>query len=189
MTFVGPYLVGCALLVVAGLAKGIRPGDTARALHVVVPGVPLSLLRAGIRLGALMESALGVAAAVVLDRPLAGAVAASYIAFAGFVVYVRLRHGALASCGCFSTPDTPATWLHVIVNMAFGSAAVFVVTAPPTGTVFSFLGRQPLAGVPLLAACLVGTWLSYLALVEFARLTTARRILAATASASLGGGR
>jgi hypothetical protein len=189
MTFVGPYLVGCILLVVAGAAKAIRPSDTARALHVVLPGVPLALLRGAIRLGALIEASLGVVAAVLLDRPLAGAVAVSYFAFGAFIVYVRLRHGALASCGCFSTPDTPATWLHVLVNLAFGSAAVLVSTAGSTGTVVSVLGGQPLDGLPLVAACLAGTWLSYLVLVEFARLTSVRRTLVATATASLGGER
>ena len=39
----------------------------------------------------------------------AGLVAVSYGAFAAFVAWLRVRHGALASCGCLGTPDTPAT--------------------------------------------------------------------------------
>ncbi len=33
------------------------------------------------------------------------------------VAYARSRGGALASCGCFGTPDTPATLLHVVVDL------------------------------------------------------------------------
>jgi hypothetical protein len=148
VTFLGPYLVACVLLVVAGLGKGYRPLDTSRALGVLMPRVPKPMLRGLIRTLALAEAGLGAAAAVAPDRPLAGAVAASYLAFAAFIVFVRLRHGALASCGCFSTPDTPATWLHVALNLALGAAAGAVSMSGSSDMLFSLLARQPLDVLP-----------------------------------------
>jgi hypothetical protein len=104
-------------------------------------------------------------------------VAASYLAFAVFVVFVRLRHGALASCGCFSTPDTPATWLHAVVNLALAAAAGSVSASGSPDTVLSVLARQPLDGVPLIATTALGAWLAYLMLVGLARLSAVRRTM------------
>ena len=177
MTFLGPYLVACSLLLVAGLAKALRPLDTARALAALVPRVAPALLRNAVRVLALAEAALGTAAAVAPHRSLAAAVAASYLAFAVFVVFVRLRHGALASCGCFSTPDTPATWLHAVVNLALAAAAGSVSASGSPATVLSVLARQPLDGVPLIATTALGAWLAYLMLVGLARLSAVRRTM------------
>jgi len=174
VTWFGPYLVGCALLVVAGLGKAVRPGDSARALAVVVPGVPPSVLRRAIRTLALAEAGLGLAAAVTPHRTLAAAVALSYLVFAVFILFVRLRHGPLASCGCFSTPDTPATWFHVAANLALASTAAAVGASGSSEPLFPLLARQPLDGVPLVASCAVATWLLLLTLVGLARLSAAR---------------
>ena len=43
-------------------------------------------------------------------------VAGSFAGFAVVVAFARHRGGAIASCGCFGTPDTPATLVHVAVN-------------------------------------------------------------------------
>ncbi len=72
------------------------------------------------------EAVLGITA-LVLPRPWwAGLVALSYVVFAGFVAYARSTGGAIASCGCFGTPDTPATLVHVVIDgvLALSAAAV-----------------------------------------------------------------
>ena len=79
MELIGLYLVAAGLLVVAGVAKALRPDDTARALAALARPrrrdghlVPLRVARGVVRTGALAEAALGIAA-LVLPRPLAAA--------------------------------------------------------------------------------------------------------------------
>ena len=180
MELIGVYLVGCVLLACAGASKALRPDNTARALAPLVP----ERLRAHIRFGqmrtiisvaAVLEVGLGVTAAV-LPRPLlAGFVAASYFGFAAVVAFARSRGGALASCGCFGTPDTPATVLHVVVDLTLATAAsVVAVSAPGGATFLSVLGHQPLHGAPLVLLAGVGAWLTYLTLSMLAALQAAR---------------
>ena len=124
MELIGLYLIGAGLLVVAGVAKTLRPDDTARAVSSLVPGrtprplQSLGFLRQLVRVLALTEVAVGLAA-LARTGPVTGAlVASSYVLFACVVAYARLRGGPLATCGCFGRPDTPATWLHVVLNLA-----------------------------------------------------------------------
>ena len=68
------------------------------------------------RLLALGEAALGLAAVLVGGRLTALLVAGSYAAFTAFVLLARARGGVLASCGCFGRADTPPTTTHVVVT-------------------------------------------------------------------------
>jgi Methylamine utilisation protein MauE len=125
MELIGLYLVACALLVVAGTAKAYGPSETAHALAPLIP-LDEALVRRTVRVGAVVEAVLGVAAIVYPHTLLAAAVAASYGVFAAFVAYARARGGAIASCGCFGTPDTPATGTHVVVNLVLCVSAISV---------------------------------------------------------------
>jgi len=181
---IGPYLIGCVLLVGAGASKVVRPDDTARALLPLVPPrlrrvVAFGALRTSVRLLAAVEVALGVLG-LLLPRPLTGAlVAASYFAFAGVSAYARSQGGALASCGCFGAPDTPATYLHVAIDLVLGGAAVAVaVGVPTTGWLVTALAGQPLRGLPLAALTAVGAAMTYLALSGLSRLHAVRLSMA-----------
>jgi hypothetical protein len=176
----GPYLIGCVLLIGAGASKANRPDDTARALAPLVPPrlrpvLRFRLLRNLVRLLAAVEVGAG-ALGLLLPRPLtAGLVGASYVAFAGVIAYARSQGGALASCGCFGTPDTPATYLHVGIDLVIGGAAIATaVQAPTSGWVMAVLGHQPLHGVPLAALTAVGAGVTYLTLSGLARLQAVR---------------
>jgi hypothetical protein len=173
---IGIYLIGSALLVLAGVAKLIRPGDTARALTEVLPG-RLHLQRL-VRAGAAAEAVIG-AVAIFLPRPIPAAlVCASYLSFAAYVAYVRQRRGPLATCGCFGQPDTPATWLHVAINVALATAAgAMAVQSSDTSTLRSVLTAQPWGGLPLLLIGAVGVWLTYQALALLPSLANARQRL------------
>ncbi|MGH9079945.1 MAG: MauE/DoxX family redox-associated membrane protein, partial [Acidimicrobiales bacterium] len=118
MELTGLYLVACFLLIVAGAGKAARPDDTARAL-VALPRtrLPLNWVRSLVRMGSVAELSLGLAGLLVPGPTVVWLVAASYALFATVVAYTRWRGGALASCGCFGTPDTPATALHVVVDL------------------------------------------------------------------------
>jgi Methylamine utilisation protein MauE len=181
---IGPYLVAAGLLVVAGLAKAIRPDDTARALSTLAGGaragraIPLRVTRAAVRAGALGEAALGLAA-LAAPRPVTAAfVALSYTAFAAVVALAWWRGGPLATCGCFGRPDTPPTAVHLLLDVALAAAAVAVaVTAPASGTLPAQLAQQPWAGLPLLFVSAVALWLSLLAMSALGTLAGARRLV------------
>ena len=177
MELMGLYLIAAGLLCVAGMAKAVRPDDTALAMAALVPGrPPLRLVRSVVRAGALAEAALG-AVAILLPRPvIAALVASSYLVFFAVVAYARWRGGPLATCGCFGRADTPPTGLHLILDLTLAAAAVAVaVGAPPGNTLGLQLAHQPWAGLPLLFVSAVGLWLSALALSALAALTAARR--------------
>jgi Methylamine utilisation protein MauE len=174
---IGPYLAAASLLVVAGLAKAVRPRDTARALADLVP-LPVGLLVPAVRIGAGAEVVIGAAALVRPGGAPAWLVAVSYAVFTVVVAVARSRGSALATCGCFGTPDTPATLVHVAVDAGCSVAAVVVGLSGTQGSILHVLADQPAHGVPLVVASAVAAWLAYLALSALAALQAARRLAA-----------
>ena len=177
MALIGLYLIAAGLLCVAGVAKAVRPDDTALAMAALVPGrSSLRLVRSVVRVGALAEVALG-AVAILFPRPATAAlVALSYLAFFAVVAYARWRGGPLATCGCFGRPDTPPTALHLVIDLALATVAAAVAVGSPSANTLSLqLAHQPWAGFPLLFVSAVGLWLTALALSALGALTAARR--------------
>ena len=174
MSALGPYLAACALLVAAGADKTLRPRSTARALAAFV-SVPVGTLAAAVRFGAAFEVVVGLVAAARPSTATAAAVAATYAGFTVFSAFAWIRGGALGTCGCFSTPDTPATAGHVVLDAALAAAAACVAASGGQRWLPVLLGHQPLDGAALVAAALVTAWLSYLVLVPLARLHAVRR--------------
>lgn len=186
MELIGIFFIACGLLVLAGVAKAIRPDDTARAFVLLVPESvsrlrSLSMMRQVVRIGALFEAVLGVFALLFPQPTLAALVAASYVLFLGVTAYTRRHGGTLSTCGCFGRPDTPSTGMHVVLNMIFVATALAVTVRPPHFTVLgSLLEHQPWRGMPLLLASAVGVWLAYLAMAPLATLEAARRLVSRT---------
>ena len=150
----GPFMIAAALLAVGGAMKAARPVDTAHALRGVgLPGWPLL-----VRIGGLVEIAIGVSAVVAGGTASAVLVAVSYAAFIGFVLVALRRDAPIASCGCLGKADTPPSRLHVGINLVALAAAVTVAVDPGVGLADT-LRAQPLAGVPYLA--LVGLGVSF----------------------------
>lgn len=179
MELIGLFLIASGLLVLAGVAKALRPDDTARALLELRPGrATLRSARAVVRAGAIAEVAIGLWS-LVMPRPASAAlVAASYALFALVVMQARRHGGALSTCGCFGRPDTPATWLHVAVNVLLAATALTVALTTTNGlTTVGLLSHQPWAGLPLLFVSGVGLYLTYLALSPLAALEGARRLV------------
>jgi hypothetical protein len=182
LTLFGPYLVACALLVGAGMAKVVRPETTAKALAQLgraVPGRKVSTLAVLVRTAALAEVGLGAVALVLPGILPAALVALSYASFAGFVLVVRKRGGVLATCGCFSTPDTPPTVAHIVVDVLLAVSALAVSVSAHHGLLGSVLVHQPLDGVPLLLVCALCVWLVVTLLVALPRVAAARDPLGA----------
>ncbi len=176
MELIGPYLAACVLLIAAGVAKAVRPGDTARAVTASMP-VSLAVVAPLVRVAAAAEALVGAAGLVRPSVWSAGLVALSYLGFAAFVTVARARGGPLASCGCFGTPDTPATRLHVVVDLVLSAAAVSVAAAAPARWLPTLLTDQPWHGVPLVAVSVLVAWLAYLALGRMAGVGAARQLL------------
>jgi hypothetical protein len=153
----GPYLATVGLLGVAGVAKLIRPVDTAGALRAA--GLPASPCL--VRVGAAAEVAL-VALACTAHGPIPPAlVALSYASFAVFVGLAVRKGWPMASCGCFGRPDTAPTRIHVALNVAAVLTAVGWGIGGPSSLGGAF-SRQPWAGIPLGLAALVMAGLVYL---------------------------
>jgi hypothetical protein len=115
----GPALVAAALLVVAGAAKVADPANTVGALRAMRLPSSSTLVRCG----AAVEAAIGVTAIVVGGAVPWALVAASYLAFAVFVV-AALRAGTMiGSCGCFGHEDTPPHPVHVALDLVLAGVA------------------------------------------------------------------
>jgi hypothetical protein len=183
MELIGLYFVAALLLVAAGAAKAVRPGDTARALAAGALPIPTALRRSptalavAVRAGAAAEAVLG-AAAVLWPGPVpATLVGASYLVFAGVLAVLRARGGALASCGCFGRPDTPVTVVHIVVDVVLAAAALSVAATSTASSILRVLSAQPAGGAPLAVASLVGAWLTLLVMDELSRLVAVRRLV------------
>ncbi len=155
------HAAAALLLLVAGLAKVVRPAPTAELLTTLgLPG--RSEVAIGIGIG---ESAVGVLALAVGGPALAIATGALYVGFV-LVVWRAMAAGA-ASCGCFGRVDAPPSWIHVVGNVAL--AAVSFVAATGDAPVH-VMDRQPAGGVGFVL--LVGV-VAGLALVVFTALPEA----------------
>lgn len=167
--WVGPAAAAAGLLVVAGAAKLVRPGGTARGLEA--GGLPIGPRT--VRLGAAAETALGLWA-LGAGGPVAHLlVGSSYLAFGAFVVSAMAGRTPVSSCGCFGEPDVPPTATHVAVDLgaaagALGAAAADAAPLPAA------LGDQPLGGVPLVALVVLAVALGAAVLVLLPRLAALR---------------
>jgi hypothetical protein len=162
---VAPTLAAAALLVAAGAPKVVRPHDTRRALASV--GLPIPAI--GVRLGGLAEVAIGAVAILQGGRIVDALVAASYLAFSGFVVVALRKGGVVASCGCVGKPDTPPTASHVVVTALFALAAGLAAAGGPTG-LLAWPSTSVAKQASVLGFAVLLTGLAWLALAELPRL-------------------
>ncbi len=159
----GPALVAAALLVVAGAAKVADPANTVGALRALrLPSSPVL-----VRCGAAVEAAIGAAAILVGGAVLWALVAASYAAFAAFVV-AALRAGTMiGSCGCFGHEDTPPHPVHVVLDLVLAGVAA---AAAVQGLVpAEAIADEPGQGVVVVALAGLALYLVYAAFVDLPR--------------------
>jgi hypothetical protein len=165
-----PALVAALLLALAGAQKLIDPTMTVGALRALrLPSSP-----ALVRLGSALELALAVSALAIGGAALWWAVAASYLAFAGFVVAALRRGTMIGSCGCFGREDTPPHWTHVLLNVALAIVAGLTAVRSP-GSPFEAMADEPGEAVLVVALSVVALYLLYAAFVELPRTLVAAR--------------
>jgi hypothetical protein len=155
----GPFLIAAVLLAGAGVAKVVDPVMTVGALRAA--GLPIG--PTAVRVGGAVEAGIAVAAAITGEPALALMVAASYLAFAGFVAFALVRRLPVGSCGCFGRVDSPPSLLHVVINVGAAVSAVAVAMHDGGGLAATLRG-QPLAGVPFLVLVGVGVYAAITAL-------------------------
>ncbi len=155
----GPYVAGCLLLLAAGVMKLRRPGSTRRTLAAAGLQVP----QWAVALLGLSEVILGLVAVANGGSMAALAVAACYLAFAGFAA-MALRRSPGVDCGCFGDTAAPLGPLHLALNAAMALAALVVAG---DGGLPAGLGARVAVAVPGAALA----WVAYLAMVPLPRLT------------------
>jgi hypothetical protein len=151
----GLLAVGALLLAGAGAAKVAKPRNTALAM-----GLAPSVIRAG----AAAELMVGLGALVSAAPVTAILVGASYVGFAIYVGGSLLRHAPLSTCACFGEDDTPATALHVIVDLTLAGGAGLAAA-----------GRPEALGFPAILVAGVTAYLCFLALTALPRTLAAAR--------------
>ena len=111
----------------------------------------------------LVEVVLGAVALGVGGPIAAWGVALAYVGFAAFVAVALRTGGAVSSCGCFGTDDSPPTVTHLVLNLIAAVAAVWAAVGGVPGLPDVMAG-QPVLGFPFLGFVALGTWFAYLAL-------------------------
>ena len=154
-----------ALLVATGLAKVVKPHDTARAIRAMGPQVKDNAAR----LLGLAEITIGVSVLATRSAPAYIAQGVMYLSFLVWIVAALRRSVPVASCGCLGTPDTPPYWGHIVVNVVAVASSVGAGLEVAGGA--STAGSTGLLG---LVVSLVGAALAWMVIGEGARLAGVR---------------
>jgi uncharacterized membrane protein len=145
------FAVAATVLLLGGALKAVRTSDTVGALAAL--GVTVAPIVVSV--GGLGEAVLGAAALTIGGRVTAALVAASYLAFAVFVIVALVRGAPISSCGCLGRIDTPPTVTHLVIDLAGAAVAIAVAVVPDAAPV-EVLDDQPLLGIPFTLAVAVG---------------------------------
>lgn len=155
------HAAAALLLLVAGMAKIVRPAPTTDLLVALgLPGRAEMVVGIGV-----VEVIVGLGALAVGGPVTAMATGVLYVGFTGAVV--RAMRAGAASCGCFGRIDAPPSWLHVGGNAAL--AALSFVAAGGDAPI-DVMDGQPAGGIGFVV--LVGV-LAGLFLVVFTALPEA----------------
>lgn len=147
----GPLVVAAVVLVLAGAAKAWRPAGAARALAAFGLPPSTSLVRAL----AVVEVAIGGAAAVEGGRVAGAAVAACYLAFAAAVGPLARADGS--GCGCFGQDDDARPGpIHVVLNLC-GAAAGSAAALASAGGAAAIVAAGGWSGVLATASALLAS--------------------------------
>jgi hypothetical protein len=144
------------------------PVNTVGALRALrLPASPLL-----VRVGAAAEATVGAAAALIGGSVWWALVAASYVAFAAFVV-AALRAGTMiGSCGCFGHEDTPPHPVHVVLDLVLAGVAA---AAAAQGLVpATEIADDPGRGIVVVALSALALYLLYGAFVDLPRAAARR---------------
>ena len=166
----GPVVVAGGLLALAGGLKVARPAPTVGALRAMhLPSSPHL-----VRLLGAMEVAIGIGAGSSLWPPMLVLLAATYLAFAAFVVAALGADRPLQSCGCFGRVDTPPSGVHVVLDVL---AALVALAAAVTDTpsLLATMSDQPADAAPFVVLVVVCVYLCVISLTVLPLTLRSRR--------------
>lgn len=172
----GPFFAAAALVLIAGIAKLVRPAGTVAAIIAAQPPRQLErvVTRGAVEALGIAEIAVGATALGFGNRGTAALVAAAFVAFAGFAVRLLRVNRGNADCGCFGLATAPVHPIHIGVNVVAAGLAIAAAVQPP-GSVLDVPGHQPWVGAPFLALTVLATYAAYLALTALPDLLVIRR--------------
>ena len=160
------HVAAALLLIVAGLAKILRPVPAAELLASFgLPEVTAAVVVIGV-----VESAVGVLSLAVGGPLLAVATGTLYVGF--IVVVSRALATGAGSCGCFGRIDSPPSWIHVVGNAVFAVAS-FIAAAGRTPE--QVMADQPANGIGFVLAAGVTAGLALAAFTAVPEALAARR--------------
>jgi hypothetical protein len=160
----GPALTAALLLAFAGATKAVDPAMTAGALRAL--GLPSS--RILVRVGAAAELILGLLALAAGWATVWWLVAASYLAFAAFVVAAMRAGTMVGSCGCFGREDTPPHPIHVVIDVALAATAA-AAAVRGVGAPLDAIADAPGEGLVVAGLSVLAVVLLYGAMVDLPR--------------------
>lgn len=157
-----PLYIATGVLILAGLAKAMRPSATAGALREL--SIPSPLLAA--RVLGVSEIVLGLVAIVTGHWLAWTGVGVGYLSFTIFVLWALRDPSRIGSCGCFGREDTPATPGHLAFNAAAATVALLAAFDPVTLSSFSGSSFEAILAAVLIGA---GIWISIVSLTVLPR--------------------
>jgi hypothetical protein len=174
-----PFYVASALLVLAGVTKLRDPSSLVRVLRQA----RVVSSRAIVKAFGSLEVAAGTAA---LIRPgfLTGvAVAALYVTFSGFLLWVLVERVPVTSCGCLGARETPPSVVHLVLNVCAAAAAAAVAAGITPSGVLPFAIDLSYLAVPFLIGAAAIAYAAYLAVAFLpAALSSYQRVAGSAAS-------
>jgi hypothetical protein len=144
------FFLASGLLVLTGAFKLWKPQPTAKVLGAI--GITRHSLETARMVGG-TEIAVGSLGLAWPRGPGGTAVAALYLAFAGFLAFLIAFRPSVRSCGCTGRRDVPPNLLHAGLDV--GAALIaFVVATSPARSLAAFLGSLQAEGVLALVVAL-----------------------------------
>ncbi len=141
-----PLYIATGVLILAGVAKSVRPSATAASLRELSIPSPLN----SARILGVLEVLLGIGA-IATGRPILWAgVGVSYTAFSLFVLWALGDKNRIGSCGCFGREDTPATIGHFVFNAVAAAIAFLAVVDPVALSDFDGSALETIVAIALL---------------------------------------
>jgi hypothetical protein len=154
-----PFFIASALLAVAGLAKLRDPLPLARVLRQArLPSIPL-----GVRAFGLAETTAGVAGLIRPGFVTGVAVAALYVGFSVFLLWLLVRHIPVTSCGCLGAREAPPSVIHLALNACAAAAAVAVAAGAEPSGILPFAADLSYRAIPFVIGMTAIAYAAYLA--------------------------
>jgi hypothetical protein len=154
-----PFFAASGLLALAGLMKLRDPGPLVRVLRQA--RLPSS--QPSVRIFGLIESMAGVAAFIRPGLVTGAAVAALYLGFSLFLLWLLVQQIPVTSCGCLGARETPPSVIHLALNACAATAAIAVAAGAEPSGIVPFVVDLSYRAIPFVIGLVAIAYAAYLA--------------------------